>query len=185
MRETAFSSAAWEKLVKERVTANASLHLLPAGSVRLQVSKLISSVPKNRWKTRAAAPPSTLCAESWSGIGGVVTSGGPSWVDVRVRVAVGVRVLDSRDRSPVVVVVLGLERADVAVREGHVEQAEQSRLLPQVESLVGGHDPRDPGHCSGELSTQNSAISVWSGVRSLGVVVPFPPSLFTSSKSAV
>jgi hypothetical protein len=43
MRESAFSSAAWEKLVKERVTADVSLHLLPAGSVRLQVSKLQTS----------------------------------------------------------------------------------------------------------------------------------------------
>jgi hypothetical protein len=31
--------------------------------------------PKNRLRTAAAAAPSTLCAESWSGIGGVVTSG--------------------------------------------------------------------------------------------------------------
>ena len=53
----------------------ASVHVLPAGSVRLHVSKLMSSVPKNRRITAAAAPPSTLCAESWSGIGGVVTNG--------------------------------------------------------------------------------------------------------------
>ena len=40
-------------------------------------------------------------------------------------------------------------------------------------------------HCSGELSTQNRAISVWSAVRALGVVMPSPPRRFTSLKSAV
>src|SRR6476620_6652046 len=39
-------------------------------------------------------------------------------------------------------------------------------------------------HCSGELSTQNKAISVCSGVRSLGVVVPSPPRRLTSFTSA-
>ena len=53
-----------EKLEYERVTDAMSSHVLPAGSVKLQVSKLISSVPKNRRRTWAAAPPSTLCAES-------------------------------------------------------------------------------------------------------------------------
>jgi hypothetical protein len=33
------------------------------------------SVSKNRFKTSAAAPPWTACAESYSGIGGVVTNG--------------------------------------------------------------------------------------------------------------
>lgn len=50
MRESAFSSAAWEKLVKERITEDASLHVLPAGSVRLQVSELIRSVPKGSFR---------------------------------------------------------------------------------------------------------------------------------------
>jgi hypothetical protein len=30
-------------------------------------------------------------------------------------------------------------------------------------------------HASGELSSQNSPISVWSGVRVLGVMTPSPP----------
>ena len=47
----------------------------PAGNVRLQVTNAISSVPKKRLNTSAAATPSTACAEWWSGIGGVVTSG--------------------------------------------------------------------------------------------------------------
>ena len=64
MRETPFSSLAWEKLVYERNTGDTSSHVLPAGSVRLQVSKLTRSVPKNRFRTCAATPPSTLCAES-------------------------------------------------------------------------------------------------------------------------
>src|SRR5262245_7162421 len=38
-------------------------------------------------------------------------------------------------------------------------------------------------HCNGELSIQNSAICVWSGVRALGVVTPSPPRALTSSKS--
>jgi hypothetical protein len=40
-------------------------------------------------------------------------------------------------------------------------------------------------HFSGELSHQKSAISVWSAVRALRVVLPSPPSAFTSLKSAV
>ena len=39
-------------------------------------------------------------------------------------------------------------------------------------------------HCSGELSTQNRAISVCSGVRALGVVTPSPPRALTSLRSA-
>ena len=64
IRERAFSFAAWEKLVNDRVPEYTSSHVLPAGIVRLQVSKLMSSVPKNRRMTCAATPPSTLCAES-------------------------------------------------------------------------------------------------------------------------
>jgi hypothetical protein len=39
-------------------------------------------------------------------------------------------------------------------------------------------------HCSGELSSQNRAISVWSSVRALGVVTSSPPRRCTSSTSA-
>ena len=41
MRESPFSSAASEKLSYRRVTAEGSLHVLPEGSVRLQVLKVI------------------------------------------------------------------------------------------------------------------------------------------------
>ena len=58
MREYAFSAAAWEKLVYERNTGDASLQVLPAGSVPLQSWKLIRSVPKNCFNTSAPAPPS-------------------------------------------------------------------------------------------------------------------------------
>ena len=40
-------------------------------------------------------------------------------------------------------------------------------------------------HANGELSTQNSAISVSSAVRSLGVMTPSPPRSFTSLNSFV
>ena len=40
-------------------------------------------------------------------------------------------------------------------------------------------------HCSGELSTQNSAISVCSSVRALGVPTSSPPRSLTSWKSLV
>jgi hypothetical protein len=53
MRELPFSSAAWEKLVNERVTP---------GCIVLLVLKLIW-VPKNRVSTSDIAPPSTLCPE--------------------------------------------------------------------------------------------------------------------------
>ena len=39
-------------------------------------------------------------------------------------------------------------------------------------------------HCSGELSSQNSAVSVCSAVRALGVVTPSPPSALISLRSA-
>ena len=42
MRDTAFSSAASEKLRYDRSTGSASSHLLPAGSVLLQAVKLYS-----------------------------------------------------------------------------------------------------------------------------------------------
>ena len=64
IRDKAFSSAAWEKLVYERNTGDGSVHLLPAGSVKLQALKLMLSVPKNSLRTCAAAPPWTLCPES-------------------------------------------------------------------------------------------------------------------------
>jgi hypothetical protein len=41
MREYAFSSAAWEKLVYERSTGDGSLQVLPSGRVMLQSWKLI------------------------------------------------------------------------------------------------------------------------------------------------
>ena len=64
MRESPFSSLAWEKLLYERNTGVGSPHVLPGGSVKLQTSKRTRSVPKNRSRTCAAAPPSTLCPES-------------------------------------------------------------------------------------------------------------------------
>jgi hypothetical protein len=48
------------KAVYERSTGDASVHRCPAGSVRLQASNAISSVPKNCFRVSAAAPPSTL-----------------------------------------------------------------------------------------------------------------------------
>ena len=47
-----------------RVTGDGSVHVLPAGSVRLQVVKPMWSVPKNRFRTVEPAPPWTACAES-------------------------------------------------------------------------------------------------------------------------
>jgi hypothetical protein len=64
MRETPFSFAAWEKLAYRRMTGDASVHVLPAGSVRLHVAKAMWSVPKKRFRTLAPAPPWTACAES-------------------------------------------------------------------------------------------------------------------------
>ena len=69
---------------------------------------------------------------------------GPGRVGARLRVAVGVRAADRGDRPPVVVVVLGVEGADVAVGKGHVEQGEQPRLLPRIEPGRGGDGSCDP-----------------------------------------
>ena len=144
MREIAFSSAAWEKLVNDLVTTDASSHVLPGGSVRLQVWKLMWSVPKNRIKTWAAAPPSTAWAESWSGMGGVGTNGvqvGSAAVSGLPSVSAVWMAVTGRQ---IVVEVLRLERADVSVCEGHVEQAEQARVLPEVEAGIAGDGPGDP-----------------------------------------
>src|SRR5262249_33934170 len=57
----------------------------------------------------------------------------------------GGRVLDCGDRSPVVVrLVLGVEGGDVAVRESHVQEAEQAGVLPQIEPFFGGAGSRNP-----------------------------------------
>jgi len=60
--------------VYERVTGVGSLQVLPTGRVVLHVLKLTVS-PKNRFNTCAPAPPSTLCPESYSGVGGASTNG--------------------------------------------------------------------------------------------------------------
>lgn len=69
MRDSAFSFAASDKLEYERSRGDASVHVLPAGSVRLQALKRMWSLPKNSLSTSAAAPPWTACPESWSGNG--------------------------------------------------------------------------------------------------------------------
>jgi hypothetical protein len=63
MRDSAFSSAAWEKLVYERRTGAGALQVLPSGSVMLQSWKLIWSVPKTCFNTSAAASPAMECSE--------------------------------------------------------------------------------------------------------------------------
>ena len=137
----------------------------------------MSSVPKNRLSTSAAAPPSTLCA-------GVVVryrigrlERRPGRIRRRIPVAVGVGRPDRRDRPPEQDVVLRPPRCDIAVGHRHVEQPEQPSALP----LRRGHGCRQRPramrfHISGELSSQNRPAWVWSGVRSLGVVTPSPPS---------
>ena len=68
------------------------------------------------------------------------------------------RLLNRRDRTPERVVILGVERRDVAVGQGHVEQSEQPRVLPQVERLAGRQTLRAMRfHISGELSIQKRA----------------------------
>ena len=51
--------------------------------------------------------------------------------------------LDRGDRAPEVVMVLGRDHGDVAIRQRHVEQGEQPRVLPLVQSLVGRDGSRD------------------------------------------
>ena len=55
----------------------------------------------------------------------------PCRVTDRIRVAVRVPFLNSGDRSPVVVVVLGIGHGDIAVRKRHVEQPEKPGILPE------------------------------------------------------
>ena len=63
----------------------------------------------------------------------------PCRVGGRVPVAVRLRQLNRGDGAPKVVrLELGLERADVTVCQSHIEQAEQPRALPRVETLVRG-----------------------------------------------
>ena len=65
-----------------------------------------------------------------------------------------------------------------------LSRANSRALLPQIEPGRGGNGSAIRFHCSGELSTQNRAISVCSAVRALGVVTPSPPRAFTSLRSA-
>ncbi|HET6920969.1 MAG TPA: hypothetical protein VFI46_16115 [Jiangellaceae bacterium] len=105
----------------------------PVGKVRPHVGNGMRSACKTRVQTAAAAPPWTECAESWSGIGGLVTSGVQGEVGGRQWVPVGRGLSDGCDWTPVVVVVLRVPGADVAVGERNVEQPEQPCVLPGVE----------------------------------------------------
>ena len=75
MRERPFSAAAWAKLVNVRNVGVGSLQLLPVGIVKLHTENVTRSVPKNRVNTRAAAPPSMLWPESYSGVAPVAIRG--------------------------------------------------------------------------------------------------------------
>ena len=60
----------------------------------------------------------------------------------------------------------------------------QAGLLPLVDSSRPATVLAIRFHCSGELSTQNSATCVCSGERALGVVTPSPPRRWISFTSA-
>jgi hypothetical protein len=77
---------------------------------------------------------------SFDGVPGVVVRDGrslhqrrPRRVGDRRRVAVDLGETDGGDRSPEAVVVLGVPGADVAIRQGYVQQAEQPGVLPEIE----------------------------------------------------
>ena len=63
MRDAPFSRAASEKLQKRRVSPGYGAPLVTVNATK--------SVPNARASTVAAAAPSTVCADGWSGIGGV------------------------------------------------------------------------------------------------------------------
>src|SRR4029453_16246640 len=63
---------------------------------------------------------------------------GGVWCPVRVRCS------NRGYWPPVVVMVLGIDHGDIAVRKRHVEQPEQPGVLPEGESLVGGNGSRNP-----------------------------------------
>ena len=87
---------------------------------------------------------------SFDGVPGVVVRDGwglqqrgPGRVGDRRRVAVDAGEPDRGDRPPEAVVVLRVPGADVAVRQGQVQQAEQPRALPEVEPLRVRDRPGD------------------------------------------
>ena len=49
--------------------------------------------------------------------------------------------MDRGDRAPEIVVVLGACHRDVAVRQCHIQQGEQPRVVPLVQSLVSRDRP--------------------------------------------
>ena len=133
MRERPFSSAASEKLSYLRVTGK-GVGACAAGWKRQAAGSEGDAI-------RMKEPSQDLDrGTSFDGMRGVVVRDrrgrhqrGPCRVGGRVGIPVGVGFPDRGHRPPVVVEVLGLEGADVAVGEGHVEQAEQPRLLPRIE----------------------------------------------------
>ena len=72
----------------------------------------------------------------------------------RVWIAVRVPCLNGGDRSPVVVMVLGVHHGNVAVRKSHVEQPEQPRVLPELRPPSSETVLATRFHFSGELSTR-------------------------------
>ena len=68
------------------------------------------------------------------------------------RIAVGISQADRRDRTPEPVVVLGLPRRDIAVRHRQIEQPEQPRVLPQIET------PLDRDGASETIPRQRRAL---------------------------
>ena len=72
---------------------------------------------------------------------------GPRRIPHRVWIAVRVGSVNRRDRAPVVVMILGFPGTDVTIGQCEIEQAEQSRVLPQIEPSAGRNTPRYPVPC--------------------------------------
>ena len=103
----------------------------------------------------------------------------PGRVAARPRVTVRIRILNRGDRSPIVVVVLGLERADVPVGQTHVEQAEQACLLPEVKPTAGGDDSGDSVPLQRRaLDPEEGDLGLLVGARAGGGLVVAPETLY-------
>jgi hypothetical protein len=124
-----------------------------------------------------------------AGVGGEGRGGDdgfPSGIFLGERVAIFFRTLDGGDGTPEVETVLGLPTDDGGVGHGDRDQGEEPRGFIEGKGTVTGNDGGDLQPVAGGVavwlkSDQNTAVSVWYGVRR---VLLTPPRTFTSLRAS-
>ena len=109
----------------------------------------------------------------------------PRGIGQGIRIAVGVCLLNRRDRAPEVVEILGFQDAMYPSAMDRLSNPNNRAFSQRSNPLLSEMGRARRFQASGELSSQNKPIWVCSAVRVLGVMISSPPIAFTSLKSAV